>query len=389
MTLVGLAARNVLRNKFRTVLTVVGVAVALVTFVLLRTVISSWEAAAQYSAQDRIGTRHKVSFVIQLPKHYIDVVRNEIRGVKAATFMNWFGGKDPRDPDNFFATMAVDSSSFLDVYDEIVLPPADRARWLEDRRGAIVGRSLAAKLKVKVGDRINLTGTIYPGTWTFNVSGIYTATRRSIDQSTFFFHWDYLDQSLDEDRRGEIGWIVSRIDAPGHSADISRAVDRVFDDRDVQTLTMSERAMNLSFMAMFSAILAAVNWVSAIILIILLMILGNTVAMGVRERTNEYGVLRALGFSPDHVRLFIVVEGMTLGLLAGVLGVGLAYPLVNKGMSRFIEENMGGMFPYFRIEPSTAIVAIALAIVLGGVAAMLPARRAGRIPVVEALRRID
>lgn len=388
MTLAGIAARNVLRNKFRTVLTIMGVAVALMAFVLLRTVISSWEAAAQYSAKDRIATRHKVSFVIQLPKTYIDTIR-EMRGIKAATWCNWFGGKDPRAPDDFFANMATDPASFLEVYDEVELSAADRARWMEDRRGAIIGKSLAAKLHKKVGDRMTLTGTIYPGTWTFNVAGIYTASRKSIDQSSMFFRWDYLDQSLDEDRRGEIGWVVSRIDDVAHSADISRALDRTFDDRDTQTVTMSERALNLSFMAMFSGILTAVDLVSIIILLILVMILGNTVAMGVRERTNEYGVLRALGFSPGHIRFFILGEGVTLGILAGLVGLGFAYPLVNGGMSRFIEENMGGMFPYFRIEPSIAGIAMLLAIGLGALAAILPAIRASNIPVVEALRRID
>lgn len=389
MTLSGLAARNVLRNKFRTILTVLGVGVALVTFVLLRTVVDSWEAAAQYAAKDRIATRHKVSFVVQLPKHYVDVVRNEIPGVQAATFMNWFGGKDPRNEDDFFATFAVDPQSFLDVYDEIRMRPEDRARWLEDRRGAVVGKSLAARLKVKAGDRLTLRGTIYPGNYTFIVDGIYTATRRSFDESSMFFHWDYLDQSIPEDRRGEVGWIASRIDDPARGADISRAIDRKFDDRDVQTLTMSERAMNLSFMGMFSAIIAAIDWVSLIILIILVLILGNTMAMGVRERTNEYGVLRALGFSPGHIRFFIVGEGVTLGILAGLAGLGIAYPLVNGGMSRFIEENLGGMFPYFRIEPVTAAMAMGLAIALGAVAALIPAIRAGQVPVVDALRRID
>lgn len=389
MTLAGLAARNVLRNKFRTILTVIGVAVALMTFVLLRTVISSWEAAAQYAAKDRIATRHKVSFVVTLPRHYVDTIRNDVRGVKAATFANWFGGKDPRDPDNFFATIAVDPASFLEVYDEIEMPAAQRTGWIEDRRGAILGRSLATKLKAKVGDRISLTGTIYPGTWTFNVSGIYTSTRKSVDQSTFWFHWDYLDQSLDEDRRGEVGWIIARVDDAAHGADISRSIDRIFDQRDTQTLTMSERAMNLSFMAMFSAILTAVDGVSVIILIILVMILGNTVAMGVRERTNEYGVLRALGFSPGHIRFFILGEGVTLGLLAGLLGVVLAYPLVNGLMSRFIEENMGGMFPFFRVQPGTMLAAMGFAMLLGLVAAAIPAWRASRLTTVEALRRVN
>ena len=125
MTLIEFAARNALRNRFRTLLTVIGVAIAIVAFVLLRTVIYSWNIAAEYSAKDRIATRHKLSFVISLPKRYVDTIR-EVKGVEKATWMNWFGGKDPKNPDAFFANFAVDHKSFLDVYDEVVVP--------EDRR---------------------------------------------------------------------------------------------------------------------------------------------------------------------------------------------------------------------------------------------------------------
>ena len=139
-------------------------AVAILTFVLLRTVIWAWNVAAEYAAKDRIATRHKVSFVIHLPKRYIDDVR-AIKGVKAATWANWFGAKDPKDPNNFFANMAVDPASFLEVYDEIVLPPQQKRAWLENRRGAIVGDVLARKMGVKIGDRVTLLGTIYAGDW--------------------------------------------------------------------------------------------------------------------------------------------------------------------------------------------------------------------------------
>lgn len=147
--------------------------------------------------------------------------------------------------------------------------------------------------------------------------------------------------------------------------------------------------MNSQFVAMFDSLLTALNWSSIIILLILLLLLGNTVAMGVRERTNEYGVLRALGFKPGHIGLFIVGESTLLGLLAGIGGVALSYPVVEWGLGRWLEENMGGMFPYFRIEPLTAVIAIIAAIVLGALASAIPAYLAARLQIVDALRRID
>jgi putative ABC transport system permease protein len=388
MTLVGLAARNALRNRFRTTLTIVGVAVAIIAFVLLRTVITSWNIAAEYSAKDRIATRHKLSFVISLPRRYVDTIR-EVPGVKEATWMNWFGGKDARNPDNFFANFAVDAKTFLDVYDEVQLPEADKVHWLEDRQGAIVGSSLARQLGVKVGDKFTLTGSIFPGEWTFNIDGIYTSSRKSFDQSSMMFHWEFLNEALPTTRRDQVGWVASRVDDGGRGADVSAAIDKIFDQYDTQTVTMSERALNLSFLGMFSAILKAIDIVSLIILLILMMILANTIAMGVRERTSEYGALRALGFSPGHIRFFIIGESTTVGFLAGLVGIAIAWPLVDKGVSAVIEENMGGMFPYFRIEPITIVLALTLATVLGALAGLVPALQAGKLTVVNALRRIE
>ncbi len=387
MTLFGVAARNVGRNKVRTVMTVLGAAIAVLAFVLLRTVLSAWNVAVEYSAKDRLATRHKVSFVMTLPKKYIDDVRG-VSGVKAATYANWFGGKDPKDPNNFFATIAVEPPSFLEVFDEAVVPPDQKQKWLEDRRGAILGDVLAKKLGVKVGDTVTLSGTIYPGDWQFNVDGIYTASRKSIDRSQFFFHWAYLNDSLPERRKDQIGWIMARIDQPEKAATISAAIDKIFDEKDTQTATMSERAMNNASMAMLSALLTALNIVSFIILAIMMMILGNTIAMGVRERTSEYGVLRALGFLPRHVATFVLGEAVTIGVLAGAVGLAISYPIVELGMGRFLEENMGAFFPYFRIEKSTMVAAFLLSIGLAVVAALLPAYRASKLSVTNALRRV-
>jgi putative ABC transport system permease protein len=387
MKLLGLALRNILRNRFRTALTVLGVAVAIVAFVLLRTVLTSWTDAINYAARDRIATRHKVTFIMQLPLRYLEDIRST-PGIKGTTWMNWFGGKHPKHESEFFATIAVDPTTFLQVYDEIVVPQDQREAWLQDRRGVVVGDVLAKKFGWKLGDRVTLAGTIYPGDWEFTVRGIYTTTRRSIDRSTFWFHWNYLNESTPERGRDQVGWVVSRIDDPNRAAEIAKAVDKRFDDRDVQTLSMSERAMNTSFMGMFSTVLKALDVISVVILLIMALILGNTIAMGVRERTNEYGVLRAIGFLPRHLAFFVLGEATVTGLLGGSLGLILAYPIVERGFGRFLEENMGGFFPYFRIASDTMFLALALSIVLGAVAALIPAYRASKIDVIEALRRV-
>ena len=388
MNLPTLAARNLLRNRFRTVLTVMGVAVAVLAFILLRTVIYSWTVAVEYSAKDRIGTRHKVTFVMTLPKRYVEDVRR-VPGVTGATFANWFGAKDPKDEKEFFGNMAVDTNTFFQVYDEMVVKPEEMEAWKQDRKGAIVGDQLAKKKGWKVGDRVTLQGTIFPGQWEFRIAGIYTATRKSVDRSTLWFHWNYLNDSVPERLKDQVGWIASKVNDPTRVADISKAIDKVFDERDVQTLSMSERAMNTSFLGMLSAVLNAVDVVSIVILLIMMLILGNTIAMGVRERTSEYGVLRAIGFLPRHLATFVLCEALFVGFLGGAVGLALAYPLVEQGMGRWIEENMGAFFPYFRVPLTTAALALGLAVGLALLASVIPAYRAAKLNVISALRRLD
>lgn len=382
-----IAARNLRRSWFRTIFTVAGAAVALIAFVMLRTVLWAWQVGAEYAAQDRLGTRHKVSFVMQLPKRYIQDIR-QVPGVKEASYANWFGARIPNKPDEFFANIAVEDAAYFKVVDELAVPPDQMANWMADKKGAIVGRVLANKMGWQIGQKVVLEGTIYPGDWEFTIDGIYSASRKSQDESQFLFHWDYMNDALPADRKDQIGWIVTRITDTGRSGDISAAIDRLFDERDTQTVTMSERNMQVSFMAGFSAILTALDIVSVIILGIMLLILGNTIAMGVRERTKEYAVLRAIGFEPWHVRFFVIAEAMTLGVVSGAVGVGIAYPFVNNVMGRAIEENMGGWFPYFRVEPSTAGLAVVIAIALATAASLLPSIQAGRVSVTEALRRV-
>jgi putative ABC transport system permease protein len=387
MNLTSIAARNIGRNKLRTSLTVAVVAIATLFFILLRTVVWSWTSAAEFSKKDRIATRHKVSFIMQLPKRYTEEIA-QLPGVTAVSYANWFGAKDLKNENDFFATIATDPKSLLNVYSEIKTSEAEKQAWIEDRQGALVGDALAKKKGWKVGDKVTLSGTIYPGDWTFNVRGIYTTTTTNVDRSTLWFHWSYMNESLDPRRKDMVGWIVTNIKDASNSGRISKEIDAKFENRDLQTITMSEAALNQSFLGMFAAVLKAIDIVSVVITLIMALIVGNTIAMGVRERTNEYGVLRAIGFLPGHIVRFILAEGLVIGVLGGLIGVLLGYPLINNGMGRVIEENMGQFFPQFRVQPEMAAFALGLATLLGLVAAVLPARKASRLQVVEALRRV-
>ena len=292
MNLATVALKNTRRNLFRSSLTVLGVAVAMLAFLLLRTVLSAWLVGVEYSAKDRLATRHKVTFIMTLPRRYVDDVR-AIKGVESATWFNWFGGKIPGKEDQFFGSMAIDPQSFFQVYDEVSLPEQQKQAFLQNRRGALVGAVLARQFGWKVGDRVTLEGSIFPGKWEFSIDGIYSAKRRSMDESSFYFHWEFLNQSVPASQQEQIGWIASKVPNAGDAANVSKRIDSLFEPRDIQTLSMSERAMNTSFLGMVSTLLDAIQIVSGVILLIMMLILGNTIAMGVRERTHEYGVLRA------------------------------------------------------------------------------------------------
>ncbi len=386
------AGRNLLRRKGRTILTVLAVAVAVLIFCLIRTVVVAWNAGADEAAQDRLATRHKVSITMQLPKRYIDDLRDpaKVPGIKAATWANWFGAKDPRERVPFFAGFAVDPNTWFDVMDEMKVDPAQLAEWKTTNNGAILGDLLAKSLEVKVGDDVTIASDIYPGDWKFKVVGIYEPLRKTADRNSFVFRWDFLNN----DPRGafskeQIGWVISRIDQPGQSAAISRSIDKLFDERDDQTITMSERAFQLSFLGGFAAVLGAFTIVSIAILVIMGLILANTISMSVRERTNEYGVLRAIGFTPGYLFRFIIGEAFLIGLVGGVIGVLITMGLINGLLGPMIEENMGAFFPYFRTPSFVLLAGLGCAAIGGLISGVVPAVLVSRRKVTDALRRVD
>jgi putative ABC transport system permease protein len=385
-------SRNLFRRRGRTILTLIVIAVTVLIFNLLRTVDHAWKVGAEEAAQDRLATRHKVSITMQLPRRYIEELRDKSKfpGIKAATWANWFGAKDPQRRTPFFAAFATDHLSWFDVMDEMQVEPAALEQWKQTNNGAILGDVLATTLGVKPGDKLTISSDIYPGDWEFQVVGIYKPLRKTADRNTMVFRWDYLNNDpRAKFTHEQIGWVMSRIDDPSKSAEISRAIDRLFDERDDQTLTMSERAFQLSFLGGFSAVLSAFNLVSAVILLIMLLILANTVAMNVRERTHEYGVLRAIGFSPRYVFGFILGESVLIATLGGIAGALLTMLLINGALGPAIEGNMGAFFPYFRTPMPVIGIALIGAVVIGVISGLVPAFGAARRKVTDALRRVD
>jgi putative ABC transport system permease protein len=389
MNLATYARRNMFRRRGRTILTIIAVVVAVLIFSLIRTAVAAWNAGADEAATDRIATRHKISITMQLPKHYVQELR-DTPGVTAATWANWFGAKDPKERIPFFAGFAADQNTWFDVMPEMSVPPQQLADWKATPNGAILGDLLAKTLDVQVGSKLVLTSDIYPGDWEFKVVGIYTPLRKTVDRNSLIFRWDYLDNDPRAAfSKDQIGWMISRIADSSQSAEISRRIDAKFDEKDDQTVTMSERAFQLSFLGAFTAVLKAFDYVSLAILLIMTLILANTIAMSVRERTHEYGVLRAIGFPPGHILGFILGESILVALVGGLIGVGLVFLLINNALGPAMEENMTGFFPYFRAPVSVMITALGASVVLGALAGAVPAVLASRLKVTDALRRLD
>jgi putative ABC transport system permease protein len=332
-----------------------------------------------------VVSRHKVGWSQAFPIHYADEVR-KLPGIDDAMGGRWAELKYPANTDFWFATTAVEARPFVDMHYELEAPPEQKAAWIKNRRGALVSAELAQQFGWKLGDRIHFEGTFLPGEWDLEIACIVHSTRHGFGHRDVWLHIEYFNEAIPAEDRDQLNIISAKIGDPKQGANIARAIDIHFDERDNQTFTQEDQALNAAFVGMFGAILQAIDVVSVLVLGIILLLLGNTVAMGVRERTHEYGVLRAIGFMPKHLAAFVLGEATTLGLLGGLLGLLLAYPVVEKGLSRFVEEEMG-MAPLV-VPPDAAILAVLLGGLLGLVSACWPAYKAARLEVVDSLRRV-
>ena len=370
-----LVLRNALRHKLRTLLTVVGIVVAIVAFGLLRTVVDAWYAGANASSSARLITRNAVSLVFPLPLTYAQKLR-QVDGVAAVSWANWFGGVYVSER-NFFAQFAIDPATYLDMYPEMVLSPDERRAFLTDRTGAIAGRKLAQEYGWRVGDTIPLRGTIFPGTWTFTLRGIYEGAEKSSEESTMFFHWSYLNETVKRQfprRADQTGVFVVQLADPERAAEVSAAIDATFANSLAETHTETEKAFQLGFIAMTEAILLAIEAVSFVVIVIIMAVMANTMAMAARERYAEYATLKALGFANGFVGLLIFAESMSIALTIPVAAL--------------FASLVGTMFPVFFVSETTMVMQLVAAIIVGVVAAAFPAWRAANVRIVEGLRTV-
>jgi putative ABC transport system permease protein len=375
--------RNAFRHRLRTVLTITGIAVAVLAFGLLRTLVGLWYLGVERSSATRLVTRNAISLVFTLPISYKDRIR-QVPGVETVSWGNWFGGIYI-DEKHFFANEAMDSS-FLEVYPEFLLPQEQKEAFVRDRKGAIAGRKLAQKYGWKIGDIIVLRGTIFPGQWEFVLRGIYRGAEKSTEERVFFFHWDYLNENLKKTiprRADQVGFYMVRVKRPEMAAEVARSIDAIFKNSLAETLTETEKAFQLGFVAMTEAIMTAIEIVSYVVIVIIMIVAANTMAMTARERIGEYAVMKTLGFRWPHIVLLVFGESVVISLFGGILGVLLTFPAAG-----WIETQLSEFFPVFTISPSTVYLDLAAALAVGVAAAVFPSWRGATVGVAEGLRRI-
>ena len=384
MLILKLLIRNTFRHKLRTALTILSITIAILAFGLLRTVISAWDGGVEASSASRLVTRNSISLIFALPIAYKDRIR-QIEGVKQVSWGNWFGGIYI-DEKNFFANFAVDPKSYLDLYPEYVLPPDQYDAFLRDRKSFVAGRKLAAKYGWKIGDIVTLRGTIFPGNWEFVMRGIYRGRDENSDESQFFFHWDYLNETLKKTvprRADQAGWYMIGLTHPDRAADVASAIDRTFKNSLAETLTETERAFQLSFVSMSDTIIVAIQLVSFVVIIIIVAVAANTMSMTYRERVGEYAVFKTLGYGGWRIGTMILGESLLITMAGCMVGTVLTFP-----SAKAFANAMGPYFPVFRVEMKTLYMELLASVAVGLLAAVIPTWRAMRIRIADGLRRI-
>jgi putative ABC transport system permease protein len=377
--------KNVFRAKLRTALTILGLVIAIIAFGLLQTVVDAWYAGSNSAASSRMVTRNAISLVFPMPISYRERIK-AVDGVKAVTLSNWFGGIY-KEPKNFFAQFAVDHENFFDLYPEFIMPPEQLDAFKKDRQGVAVGRKLADQYDWKIGDTIPLRGTIYPGNWQFTVRAIFDGKEDTTVTRQLYFHFDYLNEEIKRraPRRGDqVGVFVVDIVDPSRAADISKAIDGEFRNSLAETLTETEKAFQLGFVAQSESIVMAIRVVSFVVIIIILAVVANVMAMTARERLAEYATLKALGFSPGFVAALVFGEALMLCLIGVGIGILFTFPVAQA----FANSPAGAAFAAFRVTAPTVWMQLASAFIVGIIASLVPSIRSARIKIVDGLRHV-
>jgi putative ABC transport system permease protein len=374
---------NLRRRKLRTLFTLASISVAFLLYGLLAAVKNGFEAGVELAGADRLVTIHKVSLVQPLPKSYYARIAS-VPGVALATHSTWFGGRY-QDQRNVLQVYPVEPESYLAMYPEYLMPKSEREAWLHDRAGLLVGRRIATSLGWKVGDRVPVKSDIWPRggsyTWEFVVDGIFDTRDPSGDTSLMLAHYDYFDEGRDFGK-GYIGWYIVRISDTTRTAEIAAAIDAQFANSPAETKTGTEKAFVQGFAKQTGDVGAIVTSIGIAVFFTMLLVSGNTMAQAVRERTSELAVMKTLGFSDGRVLVLVLAESLLITLVGGALGtLGAMFLVTRTGAA------LGTYLSSFILTGKALALAGVLMVLLGLVSGVLPAARASRLRIADALRR--
>ncbi len=386
MKFLPLVWRNLLRRKVRTIFTVLSIFIAFVLFGVLMAIRMAFSMGVDMAGQGRLMVIDKVSIINPLPASYESQLK-QVDGVLDVTHSNWFGGYY-QEVKNQFATFAVDPESWLRVYPkEFALPEDQKKAWFADRTGAIVGIDTAKKFGWKVGQRVPIQGTIYRrpdgGPWEFTIDGIYDPNVKGADKTNFIFNYEFLRETIPAQSgfRDKYNWYVFTIADPDRAPQIAAKIDAMFANSPSETKTNTEKAFVSDWAKQVGDIGKIMMWIVGMALFTILLVTGNTMAQAVRERTNELAVLKTLGYGDGRILRMVLLESTLIAIVGGAFGLAVAYLLISRG------DPTGGLLPAFYFPTQDVVAGIALVLVLGLAAGSLPAFQAGRLKIVDALRR--
>jgi len=375
-----LVLANLGRHKRRVFLTISSVALALFLFASLRTVVTTLARSAQFGSARRLIVQNATGLVFPLPLSYGNRLKAD-KGITQVSWANWFGGRYG-DGKRFFAQFAIDPTSYLSMYPEISVPEDQKQAFIRERSSAMIGRRLLDVFGWKLGQNVTIQGTIFPGDWTFTIRAVYTPTDPVINDDVLFFHHDYLEEKIG--RPGIAGWYVVEISDPNNAAGMAKMVDDQFRNSNAPTKTGTEQAFNASFATMWGNVSLLMGTIGMAVVFAILLVTANAMMMNARERTKEIAVLKTIGFGNGRLFSMVMLEAGIITVIGAIIGLGGA-----KLLYKTTNFNAAGFLPGFDVTTDTLLMGAGIALLLMLASGLVPAIRAARLPVVQALRTVE